>query len=120
CANCQYVEQTVYPDDRSREALKKYNVITIKADLTRSDAPGWPLLKSLNPSGGIPLTAIYPAGKDQPIQLASIYTVNDLLKALEEASRQGDTRTADASPVIPSAARNLRSEQTPDWRFPAS
>jgi thiol:disulfide interchange protein len=59
----------------------------LKADLTRSDAPGWPLLKKLNPSGGIPLTAIYPPGSSEPIQLASIYTADDLVRALEQADR---------------------------------
>jgi thiol:disulfide interchange protein len=54
----------------------------IKADLTRSEASGWPLLKKLNPSGGIPLTAIYPARTDEPTQLTSIYTTADLLEAI--------------------------------------
>ncbi len=82
CLNCQYVERTVYPDPRTLAALKEHNVITLKADLTTRDAPGWPLLKQLSSSGGIPFTAIWPPGKDQPIELASIYTTDDLLKAL--------------------------------------
>ncbi|CAN5591823.1 hypothetical protein BH09PLA1_BH09PLA1_11140 [soil metagenome] len=83
CQNCQYVEQTVYTDQAALDALKKHRVVMIKADLTRSEAPGWPLLKKLNPSGGIPLTAIYFPDAPEPKQLTSIYTSADLINALE-------------------------------------
>lgn len=82
CQNCQYVEQTVYTDKAALDALKQHRVIMLKADLTRSEAPGWALLKKLNPSGGIPLTAIYPPGATEPTQLTSIYTARDLINAL--------------------------------------
>jgi thiol:disulfide interchange protein len=97
CLNCQYVERTVYPDPRTIAALKQYGVITLKADLTTRDAPGWPLLKQLSPSGGIPFTAIWPPGKDQPIELASIYTTDDLLHALESMQKTTGPAHSDAS-----------------------
>jgi thiol:disulfide interchange protein len=87
CANCQYVEQTVFTDQATLDLLKDRKVVMIKADLTRSEASGWPLLKKLNPSGGIPLTAIYSPGSDEPIQLTSIYTTADLIDALKNSNK---------------------------------
>ena len=55
---------------------------------TSENPPADALLKTLNPSGGIPLTAIYAPGSDQPIQISSVYTTQTLLKVLEELSRK--------------------------------
>ena len=57
-----------------------------KVDLTNSNAPGKSLLLKLNPAGGIPLTAIYPARSDDPIVLASFYSTETLLDALKQAT----------------------------------
>jgi thiol:disulfide interchange protein DsbD len=82
CLNCQYIEATVYHDPRTVEALNKEGVVAIKADLTHESAAGWPLLKQLSPVGGIPLTAIWRPGADEPILLASVYTTQTLLDTL--------------------------------------
>ena len=81
CLNCQYIEQTVFRDARALDALQAANVVLLKADLTRQDAPGWPLLEQLG-ARGIPFTAIYLPGRDDPLRLASMYTTADLLVAL--------------------------------------
>jgi thiol:disulfide interchange protein DsbD len=86
CANCQYVEASVFHDEATLKELRRRGVRMIKADLTSSTAPGWVLLKSLNPSGGIPLTAVYLPGHEQPIRLESIYTSSTLMSALDENS----------------------------------
>jgi thiol:disulfide interchange protein DsbD len=85
CATCQVIEGTVFRQASVWDALKKDEVVAIKVDLTDSDAPGKDLLLSLNPAGGIPLTAIYPANSDRPIILASIYSTDMLLDALKQA-----------------------------------
>lgn len=87
CGNCQYIEHAVFGDERTRDEIDSRHIIAIKADLTTSDASGWALLKQLNPSGGIPLTAIYSPGKNEPIQLASIYTIAGLIEALDQAKQ---------------------------------
>ncbi len=81
CANCQVIEATVYRNPATLSQLRSRNVILIKADLTRSDAPGW---KKLNDLGytGIPLTALYLNATDKPILLDSLYTESDLLAKL--------------------------------------
>jgi thiol:disulfide interchange protein DsbD len=81
CLNCKYVETTVYHDARTLTALKKLDVVTLIADLTNHDAAGWSLLTDLK-SDGIPFTAVYLPGSDQPVGLASIYTTDTLLNVL--------------------------------------
>jgi thiol:disulfide interchange protein len=83
CANSQYVEATVFHDHATLDELRHRGVLMLKADLTSRAAPGWLLLKSLNPSGGIPLTAVYLPGRDQPRRLESIYTSSTLLDVLD-------------------------------------
>jgi thiol:disulfide interchange protein DsbD len=87
CANCLALEATVFHDPKVAAAFEKYNVLPLRADLTENDAPGWELLRRLNPAGGIPLTAIYPANTVDPIQLSSLYSSQNLMDALEKASR---------------------------------
>ncbi len=82
CANCQYVEATVFHDEAIEAALTTRKVVLLRADLTTEDAPGWELLRKLNPSGGIPLTAIYSPKQNDPALLASIYTKQTLIDTL--------------------------------------
>jgi len=81
CLNCKYVETTVYRDPRTLDAVKNMGIVTLKADLTDHSAPGWKLLDDLK-SDGIPFTAIYLPGAQQPVGLASIYTTETLLGVL--------------------------------------
>jgi thiol:disulfide interchange protein len=87
CLNCQYVEATVYHDAQAIDALRKYDVVTVKADLTQDDAPGWTRLRELTSTGGIPLTAIYAPGYEKPVQISSVYTTQTLVKTLEQLAQ---------------------------------
>jgi thiol:disulfide interchange protein DsbD len=83
CGNCHYLELKVYRDPVTLKALDEHKVVAMKADLSDGDqAAGSPLLKELDPSGGIPLTAIYPTGSGDPTLLASIYTRQTLIDTL--------------------------------------
>jgi thiol:disulfide interchange protein DsbD len=82
CATCQYIEGSVYQDDQVWQALRRHEVVTLKADMTDSDVAK-PLLLKLNPGGGIPLTAIYGPKLNEPIVLASVYGSEDLMRALD-------------------------------------
>ena len=68
--------------------MKKNNVIAFKADFTSENPPADALLKTLNPGGGIPLTAIYAPGAEKPIQLASVYSSETLLNALRQVPQK--------------------------------
>lgn len=82
CANCQVIEATVFKNPQTLQQLRDKGVYMLKADLTRSSAPGWAKLNALGQTG-IPLTAVYLSGRSQPILLTSLYTSNDLLHLLK-------------------------------------
>jgi thiol:disulfide interchange protein DsbD len=86
CGNCLALEGTVYRDPRTADAINSQNITLLRADLTAPDAPGWDKVNQLNPGGGIPLTAIYGPHQQEPIKLTSIYTTQNLLDAIKQAS----------------------------------
>jgi thiol:disulfide interchange protein len=75
------------------ESFRKHEVIPLRADLSKSEAPGWKLLRQISPVGAIPLTAIYPPNGNDPHQLSGIYTTDELVQALDQAAA-GSTATA--------------------------
>jgi thiol:disulfide interchange protein len=86
CGNCQYVEAHVLHNPAVVSAVKAHDVLMLKADVTSDDAPARPLLEKLNPAGSIPLTVIYSPGSTKPIELAGIYSKDDLRRAIDAAA----------------------------------
>ncbi|MEM1012407.1 MAG: thioredoxin family protein, partial [Planctomycetota bacterium] len=78
CANCQTIEQLVFGTQDQMDALGEQGVALVKADLTKRDAPGWPLLAELNPARAIPFTAVYLPGESSPRKLTGIYDAGEL------------------------------------------
>jgi thiol:disulfide interchange protein DsbD len=85
CGNCQYLETFVLHDKSIVSAVKRHDVEMLKADLTADDAPGWTLLKQLNPVAAIPFTAVYQPGQNEPVHLSGIYSTSDLRDAIDHA-----------------------------------
>lgn len=84
CTNCHVLEKTVLAQPPVVGILNEKNVVPVKVDLTSADnTEGWTTLKAISDSGGIPLTAIYLPGRDQPVLFRSFYTG----AAFEEAVR---------------------------------
>lgn len=84
CSTCQVIEGTVFRDRAVWKALESRGFEVLKVDFSTSqEIPGHDLLLKLNPAGGIPLTAIYPAGRENPIVLSSVYNSTELLAALD-------------------------------------
>jgi len=83
CANCQTIELTVFGDEQTVKWLRQHGVTAIKADLTKQTAPGWTLLRKLNPVGAIPVTAVWMPGQTEPRILAGIYSSDELKAALQ-------------------------------------
>lgn len=83
CANCLELDARVFRDPRTAKQIQAMGVVPLRADLTQDDAAGWVRLRQINPSGGIPLTAIYHGTAERPILLSSIYTTESLVRALE-------------------------------------
>jgi thiol:disulfide interchange protein DsbD len=94
CGNCQYVEAKVLHSREVVDAVRRHEVIMLKADVTRDDAPARPLLDQLNPAGSIPLTVIYSPRMDRPIELTGIYSKQDLQNALDLAAQPTATAVA--------------------------
>jgi thiol:disulfide interchange protein DsbD len=88
CGNCQWVEAWVLNSLGIVGEVKQNGVVMVKADVTNEGDTGRLLLGELNPSGAIPLTALYAPGMDKPIVLTGIYSKADLRRAIEEAARQ--------------------------------
>ena len=84
CTTCQVIDGTVFRDASVWSAIKQRDVVALKVDLTDEEAAGKDLLLRLNPAGGIPLTAIFVPGREEPIVLASIYSSAELLSALDQ------------------------------------
>jgi thiol:disulfide interchange protein len=87
CGNCHYVEGFVLNNRRVVATLKDHAVVMIKADVTNGNEAAVPLLGQLNPAGAIPLTAIYPPGKAEPILLTGIYSTGELQRAVQQAAQ---------------------------------
>ncbi|HSU66043.1 MAG TPA: protein-disulfide reductase DsbD domain-containing protein [Tepidisphaeraceae bacterium] len=94
CGNCQFVEAHVLHSRPVVESVRKHDVVMLKADVTRDDAPARPLLETLNPAGSIPLTVIYAPGSRNPIELTGIYSKEDLQSAIQRASESEPTSVA--------------------------
>lgn len=83
CGNCHWLEAFVLNKSAVADAVRRHDVLMLKADVTQDDAPGRELLGRLNPAGAIPLTAIYLPDQLTPRLLSGIYTVDQLVHALD-------------------------------------
>jgi thiol:disulfide interchange protein DsbD len=88
CTTCHTLEAFVLNDHKTVEAVDHYNVQMMRADVSAEDAPGWALLRGDLHHEGVPLTAVYVPGIDQPIQLSGLYTTDDLRRVIADASQR--------------------------------
>jgi thiol:disulfide interchange protein DsbD len=86
CPSCKAVEHTTLTKKRMEALRKKYNVRTIRVDLTRDSGVGKELLKALN-STSIPVLALFPVGKNarQPLVVRDLVTPTQLKEAASRA-----------------------------------
>ncbi|MDR0339660.1 MAG: thioredoxin family protein [Desulfovibrio sp.] len=83
CPSCKALEHTTLSRGRMADLRRRYNVRTIRVDLTRNAEAGQELLKALN-STSIPVLALFPEGTlaTRPVVLRDLVTP----KQLEEAA----------------------------------
>lgn len=85
CVNCKTLEATMMNTSEVRRLVARNGVVPLKADYTREDPEVTRLLKAVK-GGGVPVIAIYPAGKpNEPIIFRDGYTTSQILDALEKA-----------------------------------
>lgn len=86
CANCKVLEKTVLHTEPVDEAIKKAGVVTMFADNTNYPAEIKKTLSALN-SNGVPVIAIFPGGAPyNPIVFRGIYTQDQLVQAIDQAT----------------------------------
>lgn len=98
CANCHVIEGTVLNVEPAKSMLNRSDVIPIKVDLTsESNEEGWSAFREISGGGGIPLTAVYRPGEEDPTLFRSFYTADRLREAMG-ITGGGAVPTARATP----------------------
>lgn len=89
CPNCKLLEQSTLTPANVARWQDQYGVRFIRVDLTRDDPIAQNFLQSLG-SSSIPLTAIFPAGKESafPLILRDIYSTSSMDAALADVFSQ--------------------------------
>ncbi|MDL2280045.1 thioredoxin family protein, partial [Desulfovibrio sp. OttesenSCG-928-G11] len=82
CPSCKALEHTTLNKNRMEDLRRKYNVRTIRVDITRNAEAGKELLRALD-STSIPVLALFPAGSGarQPVVLRDLVTPGQLEEA---------------------------------------
>jgi thiol:disulfide interchange protein len=85
CMTCKTLEKLVLDTPRTRSALRRNGVVTLRADWTHASPEVTEMLHALG-SKQVPVIAIFPAGSpNRPIILRGAYTEEMLLGALDKA-----------------------------------
>ena len=82
CLNCKYNEKFVLETEPVRAALKKKNVLTLKADWTNGDPEITAVLRKFG-RAGVPVYVLHSPGSAEPILLPEILTQATLLGELD-------------------------------------
>ena len=85
CPSCKALEHTTLNKKRMASLRHKYNVRTIRVDITRDAEAGKELLKALG-SGSIPVLALFPKGEGakKPVVLRDLVTPSQLKEAASD------------------------------------
>jgi thiol:disulfide interchange protein len=84
CMNCQYNKVTVLHSKKIIELVRKKNILTIKADLTRPDPQIESLMENLG-SRSVPFLAVFPGDKPfEPIVMRDLINKGALVSVLTQ------------------------------------
>jgi thiol:disulfide interchange protein len=84
CMNCQYNKVTVLHSKRIMDLVRKKNVITMKADLTRPDPQIESLMANLG-SRSVPFLAVFPGDKPfEPVVMRDLINKGALMSVLTQ------------------------------------
>lgn len=91
CPNCKLVEATSLNTSGVREKIKSHGIDFYTADLTQKNHEAEALLKKLG-GHSIPFLAVFPKGPGflKPICLRDIYSEDDVLSAIELATKKSN------------------------------
>jgi thiol:disulfide interchange protein len=83
CVSCAVVNKRVYKDEEVAELIKSKGIISFKGDTNDFEKPASIDLKTIYKEPGIPVTVIYPPGKEK-IHLRGLIGKKDVMEILEE------------------------------------
>jgi thiol:disulfide interchange protein len=86
CATCKALKAANLDRSKTKATVNSNNVVVYEVDIDRINDQEREFFIKMQPSGGVPLVAIFPAGKKyQPISFGSGYTQTQILEALKTA-----------------------------------
>lgn len=85
CPSCKALEHTTLSEKRMQRLRSKYEMRTIRVDLTRENKAGQALLEAMG-SSSIPVIVLFPKGekKVQPLVVRDLITPQQLKEALKQ------------------------------------
>lgn len=85
CPNCKTLEKLVLNTEAVKQVVEQNGIVPLMADFTKTPPEIADMLEKLQ-SGGVPVLAIFPAGRpNEPIVFREVYTQQQLLDALRTA-----------------------------------
>ena len=110
CATCKLLKSLYLDRPETKKLVEELGVVTFEADMTNPPPELNDLLRKLNPSGGVPVIAIFPAGDpSRPFVFADGYTQSQIFDALRQAGKsKPKTAEAPAAKTNDSAAAGDR------------
>lgn len=86
CATCKVLKAANLDRSKTKSTVSSNNVIVYEVDIDRISDEEREFFTKMQPSGGVPLVAIFPAGKKyEPISFGNGYTQSQILEALKQA-----------------------------------
>ena len=86
CATCKALKAANLDRSKTKAAIEQNKVVVYEVDIDHISDEERDFFMRMQPSQGIPLIAIFPAGKKyQPISFGDGYTQSQILQALKEA-----------------------------------
>jgi thiol:disulfide interchange protein len=84
CLSCQTVEKIVYSRRDIAKLIRQKDVLAIKADTTKWDAPATLALKHAYNEPGVPVSLLFVPGSKEPLKWRGMLFAKDLRKHLQE------------------------------------
>jgi len=86
CATCKILKAANLDRSKTKAVVTTNNVVVYEVDIDRISDQERQFFTKMQPSGGVPLVAVFPAGKKySPISFGNGYTQSQILEALNEA-----------------------------------
>ncbi len=85
CATCKTLKIANLDRTKTKEAVVRANAVVYEVNIDHLEGSALEFFMTLQPSKGVPLVAVFPAGKKyEPICFGNGYTQSQILRALRE------------------------------------